>query len=272
MIKNLAIGGGSNKLLLMFALLLGLVCATLVGVYLSGLNSDESDGGNATSATVPVIVAAQDIPALTTVTAEMVTVKSVPADLVLPGVFRASDDVVGQTTQVAIVTGEQVLPTKVTSTAGTISQLGQDSPLSQLIPQGYRAFSIYLSRTASVGGLARAGDHVDLLLSWDTGAFDENASSSGKACVVLQDVSVLAVGEFLSQTTSDGDVEGLAAVDPNGDAKQMTLAVTPQQSLQLAAFQKSVSDDSVGQQFWVALRPFSERGAVGDLPACTLNS
>ena len=44
MIKNLAIGGGSNRLLLIFALVLGLTAAVLVGVYLSSLN--DGNGGD----------------------------------------------------------------------------------------------------------------------------------------------------------------------------------------------------------------------------------
>lgn len=270
MIKNLAVGGGSNRLLLIFALLLGLICAILVGVYLSGLNGND-DGAKPASATIPVVVAGQDIPALTTITAEMLVIKSVPADVVLPGVFRATDDVVGQTTQVAIVTGEQVLPTKVTSASGSIDTFGNDAPLSVIVPQGMRAFSIFLSKSAAAGGLVRAGDHVDIIQSWDTGATEEGVASSGQACVVLQDVEVLAIGTTLKQTTADGDINGLAAAGTNGDASQLTLAVTPAQTVDLAAYQKTISGDSVGQQFWVSLRPFSERGAVGDLPACSLN-
>lgn len=269
MIKNLAIGGGSNRLMLIFALLLGLISAILVGVYLSGLSGDDDGGGPATSATVPVIVAAQDIPALTTVTADMVTVKSVPADVVLPGVFRAPEDVVGQTTQVAIVTGEQVLPTKVTSAGSTITEFGGGGPGSLLIPSGLRAYSIYVSRTASAGGLVRAGDHVDLVYSWDTGATDEGEATSGTSCYIAQDIEVFATGDILKQTTSDGDVAGLTAVAANGDAKQMTLLVSPQQVIQLSAYQKTVADDSVGAQMWVSLRPFTERGQVNDLPSCS---
>jgi Flp pilus assembly protein CpaB len=108
MIKNLAIGGGSNKLLLVFALVLGLIAAVLVGVYLSSLNGDNGSTGSTT--TVPVVVAAQDIPAATTVTAEMVVVKAVPSDLALIGAYADSTAAVGQVTQVAVQAGEQITP------------------------------------------------------------------------------------------------------------------------------------------------------------------
>ena len=67
MIKNLAIGGGSNKLLLISALVLGLLCAVLIGVYLTSLE-DGGGSGSTSSATVPVVVATVDIPAATTIT------------------------------------------------------------------------------------------------------------------------------------------------------------------------------------------------------------
>jgi len=119
MIKNLAIGGGSNRLLLIFALVLGLLCAILVGVYLSGLSS--SDTTPKTTTTVPVVVALQDIPPLTVVTDTMLTVKNVPTDLAVLGAFTKPADAVGQTAQVQIAAGEQVLPSKVTSTLSAAS-------------------------------------------------------------------------------------------------------------------------------------------------------
>lgn len=270
MIKNLAIGGGSNKLLLVFALLLGLLCAVLVGVYLSSLDSNDNGGGSSSAATVPVVVAARDIPALTLVTEDMLTIKNMPADVVLAGVFRETSEAVGQTTQVQIVAGEQVLPNKVSSATGSIREFGADAPVSTLLPQGSRAFTIYLSQVGAVGGLARAGDNVDLILSSDPGATEDGTVSSGTACYVLQDVKVLATGTTISQTTSDGDIDGLAGVDPAGESSTMTLVVNPSQAISLAAFQKSVSGNSIGQQLWVSLRPFGERGVVADLPTCSV--
>jgi pilus assembly protein CpaB len=271
MIKNLALGGGSNKLLLTFALLLGLLTAVLVGVYLSGLDSDDGGGKTSTVATVPVVVAARDIPALTQVTEDMLTVKALPADVVLPGVFREPAEAVGQTTQVAIVAGEQILPTKVSSATGSIAEFGADAPVSTLLSSGQRAFSIYLSQVAAAGGLVRAGDHIDLLVSIETGAVEEGAATSATACYVLQDIAVLATGGTITQTKAEGDVEGLAGVGTAGETDTLTLAVTPQQAATLAAYQKSVSGNSVGQQLWVALRPFTERGSVGEVPTCAIN-
>ena len=87
MIKNLAIGSGNNRALLLAALLLGLISAILIGLYLSSL-----DGGEGTAAPVTtrtVVVAAAEIDPLTQITAEMLTVKAIPLDLVLTEIGRA---------------------------------------------------------------------------------------------------------------------------------------------------------------------------------------
>lgn len=270
MIKNLAIGGGSNRTLLLLALLLGLIAAILIGVYLSSLDS----GNNETPApaeTRTVVVAAVDVPPLTEITAEMLTVKAVPVDLVLEGGFTSIDDVVGQKTQVAMVPGEQVLQTKVTSpdTAGVV--FGDDTPLSLTIPEGMRAFTVAVSAVGAAGGLVRAGDRVDLIYS---GSLEDIASSQdfspASACYVLQNVEVLAWDSNLKQTTSNSDAAGIAAADQNEGASKATLAVSPNDAWQLAAIQKGVSGGGVDTQLWMSLRGFGDTTVSDGLPTCSV--
>jgi pilus assembly protein CpaB len=259
MIKNLAIGGGSNRLLLIFALVLGLLCAILVGVYLSGLSS--SNTTPTTTTTVPVVVALQDIPPLTVVTDTMLTVKNVPTDLAVLGAFTKPADVVGQTAQVQITAGEQVLPSKVTSTLSAASLYGNNVPLSLLLPTGARAFSIVVSDATSAGGLVRAGDYVDII--------SRSTVSNIGSCYLLQDVQVLVVGGTLANPKSQTNAGALAATLPDPAASVMTVAVTPQNAAVLAAGGTAQSGPDASASFWVALRPFGEHGAApGNLPTC----
>jgi pilus assembly protein CpaB len=267
MIKNLAIGGGSNRLLLIFALVLGLLCAILVGVYLSGLGS--SGTTPTTTTTVPVVVALQDIPPLTVVTDTMLTVKNVPTDLAVLGAFTKPSDAVGQTAQVQITAGEQVLPSKVTSAVSASTLYGNNAPLSLLVPAGSRAFSIAVSQVASVGGLVRAGDHIDILSGSSQATSNSGATTKASSCYVLQDVTVLAVGGTLANPESQTNAGALAATLPDPAASVMTVAVAPQDAGVLAAAQGSTGSGSVGQPLWVSLRPFGEHGpAAGNLPTC----
>lgn len=269
MIKNLAIGGGSNRLLLIFALVLGLLCAVLVGVYLTSID----DGGSSSStASVPVVVAAQDIPPATEITVDMLVVKAVPADLAVIGAFKQTTEAVGQTTQVQILAGEQVVPSKVTSAGTAYTQYGATPPLSVITPEGKRAFSIALKAVASAGGLVRAGDHVDVLLTESGGTNDQGQNLAASSCYVLQNVAVLAIGTTLSRTSSDTDANGIAKVEPDTGAGTMTLAVSPAEAGALAAAQQSISGDSVNNPLWIALRNFSDHAPATDVPTCSLIS
>jgi pilus assembly protein CpaB len=264
MIKNLAIGG-TSKTLLFLALLMGLACAVLVGVYLSNLESSDS-GVSTGGPTVPVVVASSDIPALTTITNDMLTVTEMPADMVLSGSFSDTEGVVGKKTQVALVAGQQILATNATDASLAQEAYGPDAPLSLVIPAGKRAYAIVMNDLSAVGGLGRSGDHVDVIMS-GAGADAGADLAPGNACYVVQDVQVLAVGGTVMQAGAN-DASAIAAVDANPEAKTMSLAVTPEQASQLAAAQISVDDSKVGRFLWVALRQFGDHSPANDLATC----
>src|SRR3972149_4246416 len=122
MIKNQAIGGRTNRALILLGLFLGLVSAALVVVYLS---KADSGGGNVSGgAATPVVVASQDIPAGTRVTAEMLTLKPIASDAVLPGAFLKTEEVVGQVARGPLVSGEQGVPTKVAGPGPPLTAVG----------------------------------------------------------------------------------------------------------------------------------------------------
>ncbi len=267
MIKNLAIGSGNSRVLLLAALLLGLISAILIGLYLSSL-----DGGEGTAAPVTtrtVVVAAVEIGPLTQITPEMLAVKAIPLDLVLTGAFDDTEDAIGQTAQISIVPGEQVLQSKVTSPDSALDLFGDETPLSLIIPEGMVAFTIATSAVGAAGGLVRPGDHVDLILTGELlSAPEEGTLTGASACYVLQNVKVLALNADLSRTTSSSDAAGIALVAANPEASRATMAVTSDQAWQLAAAQRSVSGGGVETQLWMSLRPFGDSSINAGLPTC----
>ncbi len=149
--------------MIFLGLFLGAVSAALVVVYLSQAGDD---GGGSVSGGVatPVVVAGGDIPAGTRITEEMLTLKSITSDAVLATAYRDVGDVVGQVTKVPLVSGEQVIPTKVTATGAPIA--GVENPrLAYVIPDGKRAVSIGVSSIIGASGLIRPGDYVDVILT-----------------------------------------------------------------------------------------------------------
>jgi pilus assembly protein CpaB len=202
----------------------------------------------------------------------MLVVKAVPSDLALVGAFDKTDDVVGQTTQVALLTGEQVVPAKVASAGTAITQYGANAPLSIVTPEGRRAVSIAVSDVAAAGGLVRPGDHIDVMMTVSGGSNDQGQNLAASSCFVLQDVQVLAVGTAVTQTTSDTDANGIAAAGAVPGASTMTLAVTPTEAGSLASAQVNVTGGSVGNPLWVALRNFSDHTPLADVPFCNLGN
>src|SRR3989304_1557753 len=163
MIKNQALGGRTNRALILLGLFLGLVSAALVVVYLSEAN--DGGGGNVSGGAVtPVVVASQGIPAGTRVTEEMLTLKPIASDAILADAFRKTKDVVGQVTRVPLVSGEQVIPTKVTPTGAAIADV-ENPALAYVVPEGMRGVSVEVSSVIGASGLIRPGDYVDVILT-----------------------------------------------------------------------------------------------------------
>jgi pilus assembly protein CpaB len=196
-------------------------------------------------------------------------VQAVPTNLAITGVFTDPKTAVGQVTQGALVSGDQVTPSKVTTSQVALAQFGANAPLSLLVPEGMRAFAVYVNPTGAAGGLIRAGDYVDVIMSNPKAAAGgETFLTGGSACFVVQDVQVLSVGDNV-KAAAGTDTSAIASSGTDAKATATTLAVTPEQAWWLAAGQTKIKDGGqVENQLWLSLRPFGERGQVANLPVC----
>lgn len=268
MIKNQALGGRSNKGLMFLGLFLGIVSAALVVVYLSQASDD--GGGDVSSVVLtPVVVATQDIAAGTRVTEEMVEIKEISSGGVLAGVFGDAADVVGQVTRVPLVTGEQVIPTKVTLTGAAITS-GGNPPLAYVVPEGKRAVSVQVSSVIAASGLIRPGDYVDVILSIRVqgeevgGDGTSNSTIDQIAVTILQNAQVLSIDQDVALTAVNEGTEGAPSVSDDGDANPeattVTLALSPVHGEVLTVA------ETCGQNFsgrlGLALRAFGDSSQV----------
>jgi len=270
MIKNLALGGMSNRMPLILGLLLGVISAALIVVYLGQGKGGGSGSGQVSGDGVPTVVASRDIAAGTKITRDMLTVRQLPADVVLQGAFQDPAGVVDKVTSVPIVSGEQVLASKVSDTGTDLSEFGGDLPLSVTIPSGKRAFAVEVSEVSAAGGLIKPGFYVDVIQSGVTVSATDSSQPVGTSCYLAQDVEVLAVSQEQVKATSEsaGSAESIAGAGMAPTAVSLTLAVTPQEAGALAAAQQGVDGEDVGEQVWVSVRPFGEHGVSGDLTMC----
>jgi pilus assembly protein CpaB len=222
---------GSRRALVI-ALTFGLISAFLVFAF---LNRSDSGGGGAT---VPVLVAGQDIPLGQEITDQNVTLKSLPSVAKHPNAFtdKTKAGALHQVATVPLAAGQQVLSSQVTKNQ---SEVG----LAALIPEGHRAVAISISEVTAGGGFIKPGDYVDVI-----GEFQANAAAPGSAVLalpkgdsgnkvyvaatVLQNVKVLAIGQTaeVPQQETGSSADSLKPSKDVTQAKSVTLALTPDEA------------------------------------------
>jgi pilus assembly protein CpaB len=224
MIGNQVLTKG-NRGIFLLALFFGLVGAILIYVYLSSVDGG-GGGGQITGAAQPVVVTAQDIPAGTSITADMVEVQPIPEGLVLSGAFTETTDIVGKVSLYPMASGEQVLR------SDFATGLLENPALAESVPDSLRGVSVEVGEITAAGGLIRPGDRVDVVVAF------QDAS----ALTVLKNVEVLAIAQNVEPSVATSEEEGVVTqrqVVTEGEAKEdaisSTLAVSPQQAQVLLA-------------------------------------
>jgi pilus assembly protein CpaB len=264
------LGGKGNKGVLVLALVLGLLSAVLVFVYLG-----RSGGGDESAApsgdTKSVVVASQDIAAGTRVTEDMVRVKNVSSDAVVPDALTTTELVVGSVARFPIGADEQIVENRLAAGGMTVSE-GDKFPLAYIVPEGMRAVAVNTKQVINAGGLVLPGDHVDIIFVAAVRTdLPPPLDLAHISQTVLQNLEVLAVQQTVEEVvpettdgdgTTDGEVSERVAVDsadPEPEAITVTLAVTPEQAEILAmADVIAKSSDNDTSDIRLSLRQFGD--------------
>jgi pilus assembly protein CpaB len=162
--------------------------------------------------TVPVLVAATDIPVGNTVTANDLRWLDWPLASVPTGIIRkdeapeAEKEIIGQVARYATLGAEPIRREKLIKTDGT-------GFLSAVLPSGMRAVAISTdSRGANTaGGFILPNDRVDVIST--SGGGRENSFSE----VILRNIRVLAIGQNVQERNGEKVVVGETAtleIDP----------------------------------------------------------
>ncbi len=188
-----------------------------------------------------VVIAATDIPAYSTITAEMITFKQMPEGSAHPYAARSIDEVIGYVTESDIIAGEEILPSK-------LKQLGQtESGLSYIIPEGMRAITVAVDEISGIGGFIQRGDYVDILsytttsyqpestdptLTEEEAAAQEATGTQATTVVVAQNICIAAIGTSLANVSS-------SSTDGSVGYGSVTLYVTPEDAMRVIQAEKS---------------------------------
>jgi Flp pilus assembly protein CpaB len=147
-------------------LLIGLGAALAIAAGYGAFRLASNGGGAPQVIKESVLVAAHEIAARTTLTADDVTTRDVPIDEILSQSYRDPADVVGRVTSVPIYADQQMTPSLfATATADSeFSILGPDETIAP-DSQFWRAVAVSVPPERAVDGQIQDGQHVDLFVS-----------------------------------------------------------------------------------------------------------
>lgn len=227
-----------NKIIVVLALVFALLAA-FMAYYV--LNNAKQAALN--EQYIQVVTAAQDIPANTLITAEMLDSKNFPRSLQTGKEITEVNAAVGRLSPVAIGKGEYLLDNRLIKPGE-----GTDR-LAYTVPEGMRAMSIPINEVTGISNMIKIGDRVDFVAIVPA----NSASPEPRSMMVLQDIEILAVGSaYKDSTTPQG-----------GESATLTVAVDPQSALKLKMALKNTD-------FALALRPPSDKDLVSPAPV-TIN-
>lgn len=187
-----------------------IACAGGAGLYLSGSH------GAAAESTVPVVMAAADIPRGSLLTAEALALQRFPRGMAPEGALRTLDDAAGRSVLGHVARGELILEAK-------LAPRGTKGGIAALIPDGMRAIAIQIPNIATgVAGFILPGNKVDVLISYHDHAM---TTAPRGAEILLENVEILAVDQRIEAPAEN-------KVDANL-MRSVTLLVSPDQAANL---------------------------------------
>jgi Flp pilus assembly protein CpaB len=267
-------------------LVLGVVIA--VGVAMFVFRQAQQAAETARLESVDVLVAAQDIPERTMVTAPfLVTKRMLPTSKPTTALVRP-DDAVGKMTTGPILAGEFIMPAKLAEADGRAG-------LAYAIPKGKVVITLPASDILTTGAV-KAGDHVDLLVTIKPPDKNDASGPSGPPTPVaagtpaagaqpsptpsgdleigttqmtMQNLKVLAIGAVLPAPVTDADKTKSATsptTPPPPAQSLITFAVERQDALTLKLLK-----DTERVKLELVLRGAGDE-AVASTDAVTLNT
>jgi pilus assembly protein CpaB len=193
-------------------LMLALGCGLVASIGISQVMQRNADQGPAEE-TGPVWVAMADIKSGDQLSPQNLKLEQWPKEKIPPGALGKLEDVDGKRTRANLYQGEAVLDKKLA---------GHDSSVGDLVPKGFRLYTVLADPVNSQGGLLHPSDRVDVLVyvNKSFGTIETGTKT------ILQDIRVFAVNDQI-RTADDKVNESIAA-------KTVTLLVTPSQAEKVA--------------------------------------
>jgi pilus assembly protein CpaB len=197
---------------------------------------------------IPVLIAKDNIPEGTTITADLLDIRTAPAHSLDANVISSLEKAVGMVAVRPIAKDEPLTARKI-----SFSQKGEaadiNKSLSGLTPLGKRAITIIVDNISGLSGMLKPGDYVDVLASLPLPVRTPDGKQANTPVTVplFQNILVLAVGQetiansYAQQTQQDSRYkkEDKSQQSLNlKEASPVTLALTPQEASLIAFVQE----------------------------------
>jgi pilus assembly protein CpaB len=211
--------------LLLAALGFGALAVSGARGYIAERLELERDRLNPVRPMVEVVVAKHDLPPGTTIDANTMAVRSMPAEFVPGGAVRPDsfEELAGSRLMHPMRSGEPLLPTAVEHV--------REGVFSTRLRQGIRAMTIQVDEVNSVSGMLQPGDRIDLMFTVRPPANSGLSPSDEITAPLMQDLAVLATG---SQVAASGDPASIGR-----PFTTITVEVTPEEAQRLIVAQRS---------------------------------
>ncbi|HTZ11713.1 MAG TPA: Flp pilus assembly protein CpaB [Candidatus Margulisiibacteriota bacterium] len=184
-----------------------------------------------------VVVANADIPKGATITAEMLATQSLTRDNLQPQAVGSPERVIGMITLIPISRGEQITLNKLVSAKEATAS---GSSLAMLTPVGKRAITIQVDNIASLLGMIKAGDYVDVVAVVPVPVQNPSGGGMSQQPAVIplfQNVLVLAVGREMGSSAQYDRRYQQQGQQAEASAP-ITLAIAPSEANLLAFVQE----------------------------------
>jgi pilus assembly protein CpaB len=192
-------------------------------------------------ATVPVVVASQDIGEGVIIDRMVLAIAEWPAPTVPPGTYSSIDSVAGRVSRVTIFSGEPLVP-------GRLAPVGTGPGLEIKITPGKRAMGVRVNDVSTMSGMIQPNSRVDILLTTSTAADQQER----QAKLFMSNMRVLAMGTQVHRGNDGRPIETAVA----------TLEVTPEETELLSVAQTQ-------GQIQLVLRGYGDPDSVNTAGATT---
>ena len=230
------------------SLLLGIAAAVLSNQYLRQRLEQSADAAGATK-TVQVLVASKTLPKGAALSADNVSVRTIPAayrhsQALDPASF---DKVDGRKLAYPLQAGEAVF-------LGLVQRPTQEAFSSQVEP-GRRAVTIPVDEISSISGLLEPGDRIDVVASVSS----VTPGTRREVVLLLQNSKVMATGQRSVDDQKTGEVKRFSTVTLDLSVEEASRLIKAREDGRLTAMLRNRNDN---EQI-AALGPEPQRLAVG---------